>query len=443
MVTPLSINTNPESSSPSRRTAPGSSNAAPPFTDSEKEALELQKTVSRPLPPKKVPPAVRIEGDILELGVIFDEFELIRYIGGGGMGHVWLAQDGNLNRLVALKVLHTDKIENLEVTRRFRAEAQAVALLNHPNIVQVHAFREDPESRRMYMVMEYIPGENIRDRINESGPLPVEKTVIYALQIAHALAHLDENHIVHRDIKPSNILISPMGDAKLIDLGLARQFGSEEDADDPENVQFRSPATDITASGVTLGTFDYISPEQARDPRTVDIRSDIYSLGCTLYFMITGHPPFPQGNPLQKLLQHQSDHPLDVRLHRSDIPESLCNVLFKAMRKNPQQRYSNPLEMIRDLELVTQELGLQPKYGTGFVNQSRWIVPQEERFSLFQWNLLHKNLFWIVPLAVLALVLIVLNLLWTPAPEDVAIPAAPELPPAIEERLPPGNPWQP
>ncbi|MDO4576332.1 MAG: serine/threonine-protein kinase [Planctomycetia bacterium] len=378
-------------------------------------------------------PKVKIEGDILELGVIFDEFELVRYIGGGGMGHVWLAQDCNLNRLVALKVLHTDKVENTEVTRRFRAEAQAVAMLNHPNIVQIYAFREDPASKRMYIAMEYIAGENIRDQVNERGPLPVAKTVVYALQMAHALAHLDELRIVHRDIKPSNILLTPEGDSKLIDFGLARQFSFNPESDAPEDALLQSPANDITASGVTLGTFDYISPEQARDPRTVDIRSDIYSLGCTLYFMLTGHPPFPQGNPLQKLLQHQSDDPLDVRLARNDVPESLCRVLLRAMKKNRDTRYASPDEMIRDLEEVAMEIGLEPEPGSGCVSRTRWISTAPQSVPLFHWETLKRHLFWIAPLLVLAVTLLVLNVVWTPHPEDVAIPTSEELPPALEE----------
>ncbi|MDO4570071.1 MAG: protein kinase [Planctomycetia bacterium] len=376
---------------------------------------------------------VRIEGDILDMGVIFDEFELIRYIGGGGMGDVWLAQDSNLNRLAALKVLHSDKSDNQEVLRRFRSEAQVAAMLNHSNIAQIYSFREHSERRQMYIVMEFVPGENIRDWVKNRGPMPIAEMLSVALQIAHALSHLDAMNVVHRDIKPSNILYTPQGTAKLIDLGLARPAGAigEDPAEDfPEGAR-----SDITASGVTLGTFDYISPEQARDPRTVDVRSDIYSLGCTLYYMLTGHPPFPQGNALQKLLQHQSDAPMDVRMHRVDVPEALNQVLIRAMKKNRDERYSNPAELIHDLEMVAREVGLIPEYGAGVLASTRWVKLPEEKTPWFHWQTLRTQMFWIVPVLLVGIALVALTFLWSPSPEEAPpakLPAAPVGEPILE-----------
>ncbi|MDO4629873.1 MAG: serine/threonine-protein kinase [Planctomycetia bacterium] len=368
-------------------------------------------------------PDLKIDGDLLDLGMIFDEYELIRYIGGGGMGNVWLAQDSNLNRLVALKLLHSDKSNNAEVIQRFYSEAQVAAVLNHPNISQIYTFRDHRESKRMFLTMEYVPGENLRDRVKSAGPLSLEETVSIAIQISCALAHMAQRRIVHRDIKPSNILLTESGEAKLIDLGLARIAIPMFDAtDETETVV----PNDITASGVTLGTFDYISPEQARDPRTVDIRSDIYSLGCTLYYLLTGHPPFPQGNPLQKLLQHQSDNPMDVRMSRVDVPESLNAVLTRAMKKNPEERYSTPEEMIADLECTAQEIGLPMR------NQPVYIHPTEHKaFSVpgayHLWRQVLNHLFWLIPMLLLAGAVWFMQHIWTPTPGEMELPPAPGL----------------
>lgn len=367
---------------------------------------------------------VKIDGDMLELGVIFDEYELIRYVGGGGMGNVWLAQDSNLNRLVALKVLHSDKSGNPEVIQRFYSEAQVAAMLNHPNISQIYSFRDHRESKRMFLTMEYVPGENLRDRVKTQGPLKVSETVLVALQISHALSHLAQRRVVHRDIKPSNILLTETGEAKLIDLGLARL--SLPTFDSGEETGSAVP-NDITASGVTLGTFDYISPEQARDPRTVDTRSDIYSLGCTLYYLLTGHPPFPQGNPLQKLLQHQSDNPMDVRLSRVDVPESLNQVLTRAMKKNPDERYSTPEELISDLERVALEIGLPLRNDLGHAAITDFSsLPAAPPLS---WYAFFRHLYWLVPTIVFFAAIWLLQTAWTPAPSELELPPVSDTPP--------------
>ncbi len=386
----------------------------------------MTRTLSPIYPPEKgVPgvsglPEVKIDGDMLELGVIFDEYELIRYLGGGGMGNVWLALDANLNRLVALKVLHADKSENTEVVKRFYSEAQVSALLNHPNIAQIYTFRNH-ETKRKYITMEYIAGDNLRDLVKNNGPLKVEDTILVALQIAHALAHLEFKRVVHRDIKPSNILLTPSGEAKLIDLGLARIVSVFTDDWDSVN---RSLCSDITASGVTLGTFDYISPEQARDPRTVDSRSDIYSLGCTLYFLLTGQPPFPQGNPLQKLLQHQSDNPMDIRLSRTDVPDSLTAVLNKAMKKNPEERYAHPNELIEDLEMIAQEMGIQVQHADLPSAQNAQAPGYNPQPWVFPWRVLVRQLFWVVPTLVLFVAIWTLSSAWTPTESELQLPPA-------------------
>src|SRR5437763_5879774 len=201
--------------------------------------------------------------------------------------------------------------------RRFKNEAQRAARLDHPNIARVYYVGEDGGWN--FIVFEFIEGTNLRDRAEKDGPLDLEQALHYTLQIAEALAHSSSREVVHRDIKPSNVLVTASDQVKLVDMGLARLHQVESEADD------------LTASGVTLGTFDYISPEQARDPRAADVRSDIYSLGCTLFYMLTGRPPFPDGTVLQKLLQHQGDEPADPREFRPDLPDDLVRLLWRML----------------------------------------------------------------------------------------------------------------
>ena len=247
-------------------------------------------------------------GKMLE-GERLGQFVLERYVGGGGMGVVFKALDTTLNREVAVKVLAHSQSHDEETLRRFKNEAQSAARLDHENIARVYYVGEDRGVH--YIVFEFIEGVNIRDLVQQQGPLSLADAISYTLQVAEALAHASQRDVIHRDIKPSNVLITPEGRAKLVDMGLARLH------------QVEHPDNDLTASGVTLGTFDYISPEQARDPRSADVRSDLYSLGCSFYFMLTGRPPFPEGTVLQKLLQHQSEDPDDPRQFRPDLPNEI------------------------------------------------------------------------------------------------------------------------
>jgi serine/threonine protein kinase len=320
-------------------------------------------------------------------------FELQEFIGGGGMGAVFRALDTQLNRLVALKVLAREQSHDDETVRRFRNEAQSAARLDHENIARVFYVGED---RGLYFIaFEHIEGINIRALVERQGPLSVEEAIGYTLQVAEALAHASSRDVVHRDIKPSNILITAEGRAKLVDMGLARVRRVDQ------------PGDDLTASGVTLGTFDYISPEQARDPRVADVRSDIYSLGCTLYFMLTGRPPFPDGTVLQKLLQHQGDTPPDPSQFNPDLPEELCRIVRKMLAKDPRRRYQTPADLLTDLLLLAGDLGWQPPNANGLV----WLAPRSQRLTM-----LERQLPWIAPLAALIAVAVTLHLLWSPAP---------------------------
>ncbi len=343
--------------------------------DSERTVISKETPVAVPLPAAQLPPAEM--GKLLE-GQRLGHFDLREFVGGGGMGAVFRAHDTMLDRIVAVKVLSKLQSNDEETLRRFKNEAQSAARLDHDNIGRVHYVGEDQGWH--YIVFEFIEGINLRELVDRDGPLPLGDALSYTLQVADALAHASERDVVHRDIKPSNVLITPGGRAKLVDMGLARLH------------QVEHSGNDLTASGVTLGTFDYISPEQARDPRNADVRSDIYSLGCTLYFMLTGRPPFPGGTVLQKLLQHQAEEPTDPRGLRTDLPEDVLRVLRRMLAKAPNQRYQQPAALMRDLIAVANKSGL-PMPAT---ISSLWPASNERRPRP-----LVRHLPWLAPVAVL------------------------------------------
>ncbi|MGN6548129.1 MAG: protein kinase domain-containing protein [Aureliella sp.] len=304
-------------------------------------------------------------------------FAVGRMIGGGGMGAVFRGRDLRLDRDVAIKVIPESR-RDPETLRRFRMEAQSAARLDHPNIARVYDIGEDEAWN--YIVFEFIDGINLRDLVQMDGPMSIDDAVFTTRQVAEALQHAHDRDVVHRDIKPSNVIITPTGIAKVVDMGLAR------------NTAMDRSAADQTASGVTLGTFDYISPEQARDPRDADVRSDLYSLGCTLFYMLTGQPPFPDGTALQKLLNHGSQPPPDPRQWRDDISDQLYAVLAKLMAKRPADRYQKPLELINDLLLIAQLEGLPRSRSPGSILL---------RPTVAQRTLLETHLPWLVPMSVL------------------------------------------
>lgn len=306
-----------------------------------------------------------------------DHFAVEQMIGGGGMGAVFRGRDLRLDRVVAIKVIPAARRDQ-ETLRRFRLEAQAAAKLDHPNIARVYYVGEAQQWN--YIVFEFIDGVNIRDLVEMEGPLTVDDAVYYTRQVAEALQHAYEREVVHRDIKPSNVLVTATGAAKVVDMGLARHTALD-----------RSTA-DETASGITLGTFDYISPEQARNPRDADVRSDLYSLGCTLFYMLTGHPPFPEGTALQKLLSHGSQAPPDPRGWRDDLSDELYQITMKLMAKRPSDRYQTPAELISDLIMLAEVEDLPRSQSPGTLLVSPNIA---------QHSLLETNLPWLVALGFL------------------------------------------
>ena len=275
-------------------------------------------------------------------GITIGHFTIQKRIGVGGMGSVFLASDERLKRDVALKVLAPSLSLDQTSVQRFQNEAQAAARLDHDNIARV--FYSGEESGLYYIAYEYVPGQNLRDLIRSKGWLEPAEAVNYAIQLTAALNHTSSAGVIHRDIKPSNVLITPFGRAKLVDLGLARKTTLES-------------SFELTIPGTTLGTFDYISPEQARDPHSVDVRSDIYSLGCTLYHMLTGEPPYPEGTALQKLLDHQDKDPPDPAKKNRRVTPMLSHVVRKMMASLPARRYATPGDLLRDLLIVARSLG--------------------------------------------------------------------------------------
>ncbi len=269
-------------------------------------------------------------------GFKINRYTLLEMIGQGGMGRVYLARDTRLNRRVALKILSPERMNNPRAIARFQREARVGAQLQHENLVRI--YDEGESNGKCYLVMEYIEGKNIGAIIAENGPIPPATAAGLARQVALGLEHAQRKGLIHRDVNPYNILVTREGVAKLTDLGLA--------IDQSEEAQ-------VTRDGATVGTFDYVSPEQARHSHSVDTRSDIYSLGCTLYHMLTGQVPFPSPSLPEKLFGHQAIEPTPITSIVPGVPTGLEAVVQKMMRKSPDDRYPTPLDVADALEPFT------------------------------------------------------------------------------------------
>jgi len=264
----------------------------------------------------------------------FAKYILIDVIGQGGMGRVYLAQDVRLRRKVAIKVLSRERMSNPRALARFTREAKVGAQLQHDNLVRIY---DEGEARgNCYLVMEYIEGENVAQMLAESERLPADVVARIGRQVALGLEHARLKGLIHRDINPQNILVTVDGIAKLTDMGLAIDLADQDDI--------------VTRDGATVGTFDYISPEQARHPRDVDTRSDIYSLGCTFYHMLVGRVPFVTASLPEKLYAHQLEAPQPLTELVPEIPEGLEAIVLKMMAKQPEERFATPLEIAKALE---------------------------------------------------------------------------------------------
>ena len=269
----------------------------------------------------------------LEGKLLGGRYEIIEKIGTGGMATVYKAKCLVLKRFVAVKVLRDEFTTDEEFIKRFNVEAQAVASLTHPNIVSVYDVGH--EGNLYYIVMELVKGKTLKEIIVEDGALGWKWSVKIAMQIASALETAHRNNIVHRDIKPHNIIITEDGVAKVTDFGIAKAVSNST----------------ITAFGTTIGSVHYFSPEHARGGFT-DARSDLYSLGVVMYEMVTGRVPFDSDTPVSVALKHMQEEPIEPIKIKSELPQSVNDIIMKAMRKDANERYQSATEMIRDLELA-------------------------------------------------------------------------------------------
>ncbi len=303
-------------------------------------------------------------------GFFLGKYKLLDRLGAGGMSAVYLAQHTMMHRLHAIKVLPRDRVSDSSYLARFKREAKAAAALDHTNIVR--AYDIDHQGDQYYLVMEYVKGRDLLAIVKElklrGELLDCALAARYIIQAAHGLQHAHEAGLIHRDVKPANLLVDERGVVKILDLGLAL-FSEDEAA-----------SLTISHNENVLGTADYLAPEQALSSHNVDARADIYSLGCTLYFLLTAHPPFPEGSLAQRIAQHQSETPPDIRLDRPDCPAELIAICEKMMAKKAADRFQTATEVADALSdwLTTYEAG-EPVAATSQVMTAGPVTAPTER----------------------------------------------------------------
>ncbi|GIW81220.1 MAG: hypothetical protein KatS3mg105_3027 [Gemmatales bacterium] len=273
-----------------------------------------------------------LQGEGREL--VVGRYRILDLLGQGAVSQVFKAWDTREKCVRALKMIRAEHWHNSEAVGRFKREMQIISSLNHPNIVR--AYDVDLENTRHYFAMEYVEGTDLGKMVKLSGKLPAAEACDFVRQAAFGLQHAYEHNLVHRDIKPANLLVSPGRLVKILDLGMARLRPSG-----PAHQSLQR----LTMEGVMIGTPDFLAPEQARRPREVDIRADIYSLGCTLFFLLAGEVPYPGRTIMEKLLAHQQAEPDWSKAFPYDEPEGLINIVWKMMAKKPEDRYQTPAEV--------------------------------------------------------------------------------------------------
>jgi serine/threonine protein kinase len=304
--------------------------------------------------------------------LLLGSYVLLDMLGEGGMGKVYKARHQLMGRVVALKVIRQERLTNQEAVRRFQREIQAAAQLSHPNVVL--AYDADQIGDIHFFAMEYVDGIDLGRLVKDKGPLPIREACDYIRQAAHGLQHAHERGLIHRDIKPTNLLLTmsreetvraalsgviatstasrsgsePIpGVVKILDLGLAR-LQETGDGEAPSR---------LTHEGFVIGTPDFLAPEQARNASKVDIRADIYALGGTLFYLLTGQVPYPGGTPTEKLLKHAIDPVPEVQQLRPEAPEEVAALLRRLMAKRPDERFQVPGELAVALEPFCLEPG--------------------------------------------------------------------------------------
>jgi serine/threonine protein kinase len=274
-------------------------------------------------------------------GFTIGKYKVLERLGFGGTGTVYLCEHLMVHRKVAIKVLPATKADNPAALGRFYREARAAGILEHPNLVKCHDI--DQDNGLHFLVMDYIDGSSLQHIIAKFGPMAVDRAANYVRQSALGLQAAHQAGLVHRDIKPANIIVDRKGVVRVLDLGLARFFMDDQDLltlkYDDKNV---------------LGTADYVAPEQALNSHHVDIRADIYGLGATFYFLLAGHPPFPEGKAAQKLIWHQVRQPKPIHEIRPEVPEGLATIVHKMLAKKPEDRYPAPADVVAALAPFTK-----------------------------------------------------------------------------------------
>jgi serine/threonine protein kinase len=273
------------------------------------------------------------------------KYKVLELLGAGGMGRVYLCEHSRMGRRVAIKVLPTERAADETTRRRFMREARAAAALDHPNIVRAHDIDTDGSGDKAmhFLVMEYVDGSSLQEIVSKFGPLSVERACHYVWQAAKGLEHAHAAGLVHRDIKPANLLLDRSGLVKVLDLGLARLV--HDTADD---------LTCRLGGRNLIGTADYLAPEQAMDSHRADIRADIYSLGVTFHFLLTGKSPYKDGTIAQKLIYHRTQRPEPIRALRPEVPEAVAGIIERMLSKNPGDRFQEPGEVVDALDPWTE-----------------------------------------------------------------------------------------
>ncbi len=290
-------------------------------------------------------------------GFFLGKYKLLGHIGTGGMSSVYLAEHVRLHDKRAIKVLPKKRVHDSTYLARFQLEAKAIASLNHPNIVMAHDI--DNEGDVHFIVMEYVDGIDLLMLVKRDGPLDFSTAAELIAQAARGLHHAHSKNVVHRDVKPANLLLDLNGNVRLLDMGLALVTSDEE-------------SLTVANNENVLGTADYLAPEQALNSHTVDHRADIYGLGCTFYYLLTGRPPFNDGTLAQRIAKHQTEMPPSIRSLRSDCPGELEGICTKMIQKDPKYRYQTAADVAEVLERyvarvpkgtrITAGLGEKPNY---------------------------------------------------------------------------------
>jgi serine/threonine protein kinase len=306
-----------------------------PFEQEPALALGLEKIIALGIPARQQPSSGASPQNVPD---VIRDYQVLAPLGRGGMGNVYKALHTRLEKLVALKILPTDRI-SADAVARFQREMKAVGKLHHPNIVQ--AFDAGEHEGQHFLVMELIDGVDLSAIIHHHGSLPVADACELIRQAAVALEYVRQQGMVHRDVKPSNLMLNSGGQLKLLDLGLALLHDPTREGDQ------------LTALGSTMGTADYVAPEQTGDSHNVDIRADIYSLGCTLFKLLTGRGPFSAPkyrSSLQKIIAHRTEPFPDIRVDRPDVSAELKSIIDRMVAKQPDQRYATPAQVASVLE---------------------------------------------------------------------------------------------